>query len=152
MRLLSDAAEYGLRAVVWLARQDPGSDSPRTMEQIADGTRSTPGYLARVLQRLGQAGIVQGKRGVAGGYLLARDPADLTVLEVINAVDPLERIRVCPLGLAEHAHGLCGLHARIDSAIEQIERAFEDVTIAQILSEPPGTAPLCQLTFKPADA
>jgi Rrf2 family protein len=144
MKLLSDAAEYALRAVVWLARNDQG---PRTTRQIAAGTKATPGYLARVLQMLGSAGMVKGKRGVAGGFVLARDPRDLTVLEIIDAVDPLERIGACPLDLTEHSEGLCALHARIDLAIAQLRDAFGRMTIAQILSEPPGRAPLCEPTI-----
>jgi len=143
MQLLSDAAEYGLRAVVWLARH---SDGPQTTEQIATGTKATPGYLAQVLQRLGRNGIVRGRRGVAGGFVLIRSPDELTVLEVIDAVDPLERIDGCPLGLAEHAEGLCALHARIDLAIAQLRAAFAEATIAQIVNEPTGRSALCELT------
>jgi len=143
MKLLSEAAEYGLRAVVWLARQDNG---PWTTEQIAAGTKATTGYLARVLQRLGRADIVRGRRGVAGGFVLARDPGELTILEVIDAVDPLERLDGCPLGLAEHAEGLCALHAHIDHAIAQLREAFGATTVAQIVSEPEERSPLCELT------
>lgn len=142
MKLLSDAAEYALRAVVWLAKNP---DGPKTMDQIAEGTKSTPGYLAQVLQRLGRAGVVQGKRGVSGGFVLVREPMGLTVLEIIDAVDPMERIHRCPLGLAEHAHGLCALHARIDAAIVQIEDMFGSVTIEQIVHGSSGRASLCEV-------
>lgn len=142
MKLLSDAAEYALRAVVWLARN---GDGPRTAEQIAEGTRSTPGYLARVLQTLGRAGVVRAKRGVAGGFVLARDPRDLTILEIINLVDPLERIESCPLGLAEHADGLCALHAHIDLAMSELQVAFGSMTIGQLVDGKRGTTPLCEV-------
>src|SRR5690606_17155548 len=96
MKLLSEAAEYGLRAVVWLAQRPGGYWKVR---EIAKGTRAAPGYLVKVLQGLARAGILSAQRGSQGGFRLERDPAGLTALEVINAIDPIERIRACPLGL-----------------------------------------------------
>jgi Rrf2 family protein len=57
------------------------------------------GYLSKVLQSLGRAQLVNSQRGLHGGFTLARAPSELTVWEVIQAVDPLQRIRSCPLGL-----------------------------------------------------
>lgn len=141
--LLSDASEYALRAVVWLARH---SDSPQTTEAIAQGTRATYGHLARVLQVLGREGSVRGKRGVLGGYVLDVDPATLSVLDVIDVVDPVRRITECPLGLAEHSEHLCALHACIDAAISQLRETFAGMTIAEIVHGTPNRSPLCDLT------
>ena len=90
MKLLSDASEYALRAVVWLA-QRPGL--PQKTREIAEGTHAAPGYLVKVLQSLAKAGILSAQRGSHGGFSLERDPRDLSVLDVIEAVDPIERIR-----------------------------------------------------------
>jgi Rrf2 family protein len=141
MRLLSDAAEYALRAVVWLAGH-PGQ--PLTTQEIARDTRATPGYLARVLKDLGRAGIIKGRRGTGGGFVLTRDPADITALDVVNAVDPIERITTCPLGLKSHGERLCALHRRIDDAMAHVEAAFAGATIADVLAEPSRSTPLCE--------
>lgn len=140
MKLLSEAAEYGLRAVVWLAQRPR---TPYKTRQIAAGTQTAPGYLLKSLQALSKAGILSGQRGSSGGFSLVSDPESLTVLEVINAVDPLERIHVCPLGLEAHGKRLCPLHRRIDDAIASIERAFKDTTIAEVLRNPSRSIPLC---------
>ncbi|MHB1157893.1 MAG: RrF2 family transcriptional regulator [Phycisphaerales bacterium] len=143
MKLLSDASEYALRAVVWLADH---RDAPCTTQEIAAATKSSPGYLAKVLQQLGRAGILSAQRGLRGGFTLNREPDDISVLEVINAVDHMERIVTCPLGLKSHGKRLCPLHRRIDQAMAQIEEAFAGATIADILSEPTKSKPLCEMT------
>ncbi|MGF1453556.1 MAG: Rrf2 family transcriptional regulator, partial [Opitutales bacterium] len=94
----------------------------------------SPCYLVKVLQALAKAEVLTTQRGSAGGYTLVRDPATLSVLEVVNAVDPLQRIRHCPLGLAEHGCRLCPLHQRIDDATAQIEASFRESTIADLLA------------------
>lgn len=142
MRLLSDASEYALRAVLWLADR-PGL--PQTTQEIAAATKAAPGYLAKVLQSLGKAGILHAQRGMRGGFTLQRDPSDIAALEVINAVDPIERIRTCPLGIGSHGSQLCPLHRRIDDAVARIEAAFAETTIADILAEPSASKPLCDV-------
>jgi len=132
MKLLSDASEYALRAVVWLA-QCPRE--PKKVREIAAETCAAPGYLVKVLQSLAKAGILSAQRGIHGGFTLVRKPAELSVLEVINAVDPIERIRHCPLALESHQGRLCPMHQRIDDAMATIEAAFQDATIEQLLRD-----------------
>ena len=139
--MISRTAEYALRAVVVLG-STPGS--PRTTRQIAAQTRVPSGYLSKVLQALGRAGLVEAQRGLRGGFVLSRSLDELTILDVINAVDPLERINRCPLGLAAHGRRLCALHHRLDEGIAQIEALFGGTTIAQLLAEPNPSQPLCQ--------
>jgi Rrf2 family protein len=140
MKLLSDASEYGLRAVVWLA-QHPGQ--AQKVREIAQGTRAAPGYLVKVLQELTKARILSAQRGSSGGFRLERDPAELSVLEVVTAIDPIERIRTCPLGLALHGECLCPMHRRIDDAMAAIERSFDESTIKDLLIEPTKSHLLC---------
>ncbi len=140
MKLLSDASEYALRAVVWLA-QRPGL--PQKTREIAEGTHAAPGYLVKVLQSLAKAGILSAQRGSHGGFSLERDPRDLSVLDVIEAVDPIERIRTCPLGLPAHGECLCPMHRRIDDALAEIERNFAVSTIHELITQPSRSRPLC---------
>jgi len=138
--MFSQTVEYALRAVVHLADQFP---SPRTTDQIATATLVPKAYLSKVLQGLGHAKIVQSKRGLGGGMTLTRSPTDLTVLEVINAVEPIGRIRECPLGLTAHGVRLCPLHKRLDNSLALVEDAFRKTTLAEILAEPTKSYPLC---------
>lgn len=140
--MFSQTQEYALRAVIWLAgRIDEG---PIGNSRIAEGTAVPVSYLSKVLQGLARAGILASRRGAGGGFLLAREPEKLTVLEVINAVDPLRRITTCPLGLKTHGSHLCPMHARLDSALSMVEEALANSTIREVMSEPNRPLPLVE--------
>lgn len=141
--MISPTAEYALRAIVAIAQS--GGEVVVT-PTIAEITKVPPGYLSKVLQTLRKAGLVDSKRGLGGGFTLARPAEELTVLEVVNAVDPIKRIHQCPLGIDSHGTTLCPLHQRLDQATELVERSFASTTIAQLLSAPGRSAPLCQPT------
>src|SRR5689334_17739736 len=119
--MFSHTVEYALRAVVWLADQYP---EPLTTRQIAASTHVPGGYLSKVLQGLARAGLVQAQRGLHGGFTLARGPDRISILDVINAVDPLHRIHSCPLNLSSHGSNLCPLHKRLDDTIATIEKGL----------------------------
>ncbi|MFO0797640.1 MAG: Rrf2 family transcriptional regulator [Gemmataceae bacterium] len=139
--MFSKTVEYALRAVVHLAHESPAA---RTTAQIADATQVGPAYLAKILQGLAKAGIVTTQRGVGGGVSLGRDPADLTILDVVNAVEPIGRYASCPLGLRTHGVRLCPLHRRVDDAMAMVEKAFGETTLAEVLAEPSESVPLCE--------
>jgi Rrf2 family nitric oxide-sensitive transcriptional repressor len=138
--MISRTTEYALRAIVWLAAH---GQNPRTTRQIAAATRVPGGYLSKVMQALVDAGIVNSQRGPGGGFVLARPAAALTVLEVVDAVDPIRRIESCPLGLRSHAEQLCALHRRLDEALAMIRAAFSSCTVADLLAGE-GASPLCE--------
>jgi Rrf2 family nitric oxide-sensitive transcriptional repressor len=141
--MFSQTVEYALRAVVHLAYEAPDA---RTTAQIAEATQVPKDYLAKILQNLAKKGIVSTQRGVGGGVSLAKDAAELTILDVVNAVEPLERIKSCPLGLKAHGVRLCPLHKRVDDALGLVEQAFGQTTLAEVLAEPSDSVPLCDAT------
>src|SRR6478609_2456343 len=108
--MFSQTVEYALRAVVHLASSAPRA---QTTEEVAKATKVPQAYLSKVLQGLVAAGIVKSQRGIGGGMSLAKKPSELTILEVVNAVDPIKRIESCPLELASHGIKLCPLHRRV---------------------------------------
>lgn len=142
--MLSQTVEYALRAVVHLADQSPAR---RTTAQIAKATLVPKPYLRKVLQALAAAEIVIIARGVSGGVTLTRTPEKLSILDVVNAVEPIQRIRSCPLGLAAHGIRLCPLHARLDKALAGMEAAFAATTLAEVLAEPTASKPLCEINI-----
>jgi Rrf2 family protein len=125
--MISQTAEYALRAVVVLGSQ-PGR--PMTTQDVARISRVPGGYLSKVLQALGRAGLVEARRGLRGGYVLSRALDKLTVYDVVQAVDPLRRINSCPLQLSAHTERLCSLHQRLDDAVAMVESYFKQTTIA----------------------
>jgi len=139
--MISKTAEYALRTVAWLARDVA---RPESAEQLAERTKVPRRYLHKVLQDLAKGGLVLSRPGPGGGYSLSRNPDGITILDVVNAVAPLERIRHCPLGLPSHTR-LCPLHRELDAAYAATEQAFARVTIGTLLRSTSEIVPLCDV-------
>lgn len=134
MKIISDAAEYALRAVMWLAEGERVGGKFKHRE-IAEGTQAAPGYLIKALQSLVKAGILSAQRGSMGGFSLVRDASELTVLEVVNAVDLIERIHVCPLRVKCLRKSLCPMHRSLDDAMGAIETSLKKSTIQELVDQ-----------------
>ncbi|HEX3601759.1 MAG TPA: Rrf2 family transcriptional regulator [Lacipirellulaceae bacterium] len=139
--MLSKTAEYALRAVVWLGREPTATESA---DELASRTQVPRRYLHKVLQDLVRSELVRSQPGPGGGYGLARSPAKITILDVVNAVAPLERIRHCPLGLSSHTR-LCPLHKELDAVYAATEKALGRVTLSQLLRSTDAIVPLCEV-------
>lgn len=138
--MISQTVEYALRAVVALAYRHA---TPMTGQEIAEMTRVPAPYLLKLMQQLVRARLVDSQRGRGGGFTLTRSPSEITIWDIVQAVDALERIRTCPLGIQGHGE-LCALHRRLDEAIEQVETAFRQSTLAEVLAESNDSSPLCE--------
>lgn len=139
--MISTTGEYALRAVVFLAQSHK---TPFTNAQISAGTLVPSGYLSKIMQSLVRRGVVSSQRGLGGGFLLTRDPADISVFDVLNAVDAApERIQKCPLGLKGHVR-LCPVHKLVDEAIAHAEKAFRAANLADLAKSTRGIKPLCE--------
>lgn len=138
--MISQTAEYALRAVVYLA----GQEGPRTTVQIAETTQVPAGYLAKVMQSLGRGRVVKSQRGLNGGFTLAQEPSELSILAVVNAVDPIQRFAECPLGIPSHGRRLCPLHHRLDEAAAVVEKAFGETMVSDLLPARRERGPACR--------
>lgn len=142
--MFSQTIEYALRAMTHLASMGEAVSN----EKIASQTRVPPGYLWKVMRDLVVAGLVSSTRGPGGGFALTRRPSAISILDVVNAVDPIRRIDKCPLGRPEHTK-LCKLHQRLDDALAAIERTLRGTTLAELLEEDQGPARCAALVQTP---
>jgi Rrf2 family protein len=138
--MLSSTAEYALRIMIVLAEQ---KDTAQTSAQIAEATRVSSDYAVKILQWLGRAGMVHGRRGRGGGFTLRCDPDRTTLLDVVNVIDPLERITTCPLGREAHRNKLCPLHSRLDEVIGILSDSLNEMTIQDVIDGAKGPT-LCR--------
>jgi len=136
--MLSKTAQYALCAVDYLARH-PGE--PQKAREMAAGTGAPTAYLSTVLKSLKRAGILKSRPGPHGGYELNVAPEQLTMLDVVDASDPLPRFEACPLGRDEHAHALCPVHRCVGEATDRAREVLARTTIADLLSEGESCAP-----------
>lgn len=145
--MFSQTVEYSLRAVATLA-QNKGQAC--TAQQISELTQVPGPYLSKVMQVLVRSGLVHSQRGLHGGFVLAKEPQEISILDVVDAVEPFKRIRSCPLGLDTHTD-LCPLHRCLDKGMALAEQEYRKTTIAELLHEPDSVTPLCEI-LKPASA
>lgn len=138
--MFSQTVEYALRAVVFLAQHH--DEGPVESGRIAEATQVPPSYLAKILQDLARTEILDSKRGVGGGFQLQHAPDDLTVYDVLSAVEPLQRITGCPLSLPTHCRQLCPMHARLDEACAQVEETLRRSPIREMMFDPSRPPPL----------
>jgi len=137
--MISKTAEYALRSIACLST-DPGTAF--SADVLAAQSKVPRRYLHRVLQDLVAAEIVRSRPGPGGGYELVVETDRLNILDIVNAVSPIERIRSCPLGLPFH-QTLCPLHAELDRAYAATEAAFKSVTFAEMMKSA-ALSPLCE--------
>jgi len=136
--VISKTTEYALRAAVFLCDK---AHQTATSQQIADATQVPDRYISKVLQQLVQAGVLTSRRGPSGGFTLARSAGQINMLQIVEAVEPVQRITCCPLGLSEHQQTLCPLHKRLDEIAAASQESLAETTLADLVSRP-GIAPL----------
>ena len=98
--LFSTRAEYGVRLMVELGRQDNGE--PVALSTVAESERLPLSYLEHLVAKLRKAGLVESQRGAHGGYRLGRPPEQIQMLEVVQALEgaiaPMECFHLDPEG------------------------------------------------------
>jgi Rrf2 family protein len=151
MAFISSGVEYALHCLIFL------KDRPDAMEGI--GVRDlaklqdVPAeYLAKLFTKLSKAGIVNAIEGVRGGFTLARQPASITVLDVVRAIDGQKNLFECREIRAHSAlfeadapewatHGVCGIHAVMLAAEQKMLEELAKHTLKDIFSRFDDIAP-----------
>ena len=130
MRLeLTKRADYAIRAV--LALGEAGPDARLSVRRIAAERAIPQWFLPRVMADLVAAGLVEGVAGRTGGYRLARPAAEVSLLDVIEAVEGDSRRRICVLrGGPCRLDGVCDVHEVFAAAQDDMIRRFGAATIA----------------------
>ena len=138
MRLeLTKRADYAIRAALALGRAGP--DERLSVRRIAAAQAIPERFLPRVMADLVAAGLAEGVAGRAGGYRLARAAGEVSLLDVIEAVEGDSRRRVCVLrGGPCRLDGVCDVHEVFAAAQEDLIRRFGDASLAATIE---GVAP-----------
>ena len=137
--MLSTTTEYALRIMVVLAES---GDKPMTSDRIASLTGVPADYSVKVLQMLARAGLVKAQRGRGGGFHAECDSGTTTLLDVVNAIDPLQRLPRCPPGDEGYKGRHCPLHGKIDEVIALIRERLGQTTLRGLVESSRGPA-LC---------
>ncbi len=143
MLKLSKKADYGLIALKHLAMTN-GQESSSASD-IAELYGISAPLLAKVLQKLARQGLLEARHGSSGGYRLARDPAHITALDAISAIDGPVMITSCTTHRGECGQSpRCTVREPLRRVNESILQVLGTVTISQMTQEP-GTSGLVEL-------
>lgn len=134
---VSTRGDYAARALLSLALH--ASDRPTSVKEIAERTNLPQPYLEQILLAVKGAGLVQSKRGVGGGYVLARPADRITLAEILAAVDgPL----VTVIGEHDHCEGHCVLQEVWSGVSEEMRGILEGYTLADLVERTRAGHPL----------
>ncbi len=145
---ISMKSRYAVRALTELARREetqPGK--PVRLGDIADSRDMPLQFLEQVFAALRRGGVVRSRRGAAGGYSLAHPAAEISVLEVVAALDGVPSPAECTQGLCERIDG-CGASSVWIEAQQALEKVLGGTSIGDLLAREDalrGRAPMYQI-------
>lgn len=127
---VSTRGDYAARALLSLALHE--SEVPTSVKEIAERTTLPQPYLEQILLAVKGAGLVRSKRGVGGGYVLARPPEEITLAQILGAVDgPL----VTVVGEHDHCEGHCILQEVWSGVSEEMRELLDRVSLADLVKQ-----------------
>jgi Rrf2 family protein len=135
---MSEGVEWTAHACVLLATLPPGSGLPAS--SLAEFHALAPAYMAKHMQALARAGVVESLRGPAGGYRLGRPAKEITLWDIVIAIEGDERTFQCteirqqgPCGGSPHEFRKpCGIHAVFNKAEAAWRAELKSVSIADL--------------------
>ncbi|MCP5115399.1 MAG: Rrf2 family transcriptional regulator [bacterium] len=129
--IYSRSAEYAIRAFVYLADVPEGKYA--MVKNIATESEIPTHFLAKILQQLARKGFLRSSKGPTGGFILHRPADDITLLELVDAIDGLSEYQRCPSGMSEcNDEAQCGMHESWKELRSRIMGYLEDTTIADV--------------------
>ena len=151
---VSTRGDYASRALLSLALHG-GQTIPTSVRDIAERTGLPQPYLEQILLALKGAGLVRSKRGVGGGYVLARPPEEVTLAQVVSAVDgPIvagDFGEPHADGACDH-EGQCVLLAVWADVGETMRRHLQSFTLADMVDRAQGGDPAARVAVSSAAA
>lgn len=146
--LFSTKAEYGVRLMIELGRDQRGE--PLSLSAIAEAENLPLSYMEHLVARLKQAGLVDSTRGARGGYTLGREPAGITMLEVVEALEgpivPMECFEAEPKGRVQCSHlapadGPCATKLLWTRVQGGVTGALRETTLSDLVEFASSTGP-----------
>ncbi len=151
------SVEYGLHCLLHLA--GPAAGEAPSSRDLAEFQGVSPTYVAKIFTQLEKAGIVASAEGIQGGYSLARPASEITVLDIVRALEgdkPLFRCREVRRNCVLYAddppnwatRGVCSIHALMLEAEKRMQEALAERTLAELAGGVDAKLPQRFLTEK----
>lgn len=132
--MLTRTGGYAIHAALAIAEMGKGG-VPVRAAAVAEALQIPANYLAKILQALARDGVLVSERGRGGGFRLARDPSEISLLDVVAGFDDLGQERQCLLGKGRCSDaGSCPAHKEWKEASAPAFRFFQTRTLADLMS------------------
>jgi Rrf2 family protein len=136
MGILSNTCKYAIRAAIYLALNEKEHEKIGIKKIASDLDIPTP-FLGKILQNLVRHKIMTSTKGPHGGFGLAKDPHEITLLEIIKVIDGMDLFTECLIGLKscrEYGHDVvpCPIHDQFRPISNQLYELFKDETIGKL--------------------
>ncbi|MCB1538958.1 MAG: SUF system Fe-S cluster assembly regulator [Alphaproteobacteria bacterium] len=131
---LSRMSDYALVVLEMLSRN---SGAPLSAPQIAEGAGLPEPTVAKVLKQMATGGLVTSVRGVNGGYAIARPAGEISVFDIVSAIEGRLSLTACVEGHDEPCalEGACAMTGRWNPVNAAVRGAFESITLADMVSK-----------------
>ncbi|MCC6466426.1 MAG: Rrf2 family transcriptional regulator [Planctomycetes bacterium] len=127
--IFSRKSDYGFRALVYLAERK--AKGPVTLNEIAERLMIPRAFLSKILQQLAKKGVVRSLKGPSGGFVLAVDPAELTIQEILAEIDGPTRVFECFASSSDCSlYGDCLMRDVFGEVESEISRILANYTLA----------------------
>lgn len=135
MLKINRKTEYAIRGMIYLAGQP--RDQFVMIKDITKATKTSPVFLTKIFQTLGNANLVVSSRGVSGGVRLSRKPEHITLKEIVEATEGPVIMNMCVLDDKSCGFsGVCSAHVAWKKIKDAINGMLEDVTLKDIAADP----------------
>jgi Rrf2 family protein len=129
--MLSQTAEYALRAALWLAEHQ---DGPVRVGDLAAALKVPKNYLSKTMHQLARAGLLSSVRGKNGGFQLARKPGSIRLLDIVRPFEPMMDRRECVLGRPSCSDvNPCAAHDRWKAVMQTTKAFFSQTTLGDLM-------------------
>ena len=132
---ISEAANLGIHALSYLANYSVDK-TPISTVQVARAFKVSENHLSKVFQRLTKMGLVKSIRGPRGGFLLAKDPGEITLLQIYEAIDgPLTTGEHCMLGTPTCGYEHCIFGNLAKNVENDVYQRFSTKTLQDLIED-----------------
>ena len=132
---ISEGSNLAIHALAYLASVEPGL--PTTVTRIAEDLHVSKDHLGKVMQRLVRQGMVSSRRGPKGGFTMAQDPEQITLLEIVETIDGRMVSPTCLLGKPVCQGGTCVMSGLAAKVHDQVMTVLKETRLSHLPSPVP---------------
>jgi len=129
--LITRKTDYAVRCILYLAQTD---EQMANVTEVSRRMHIPKTFLANIFQSLAKAGLVESSRGMHGGFQLAKKPADISLLDIMAAIQGPSCINVCAVDSRKcKRSGVCSVHPVWSDLRKEVDRRLQEQTIARLI-------------------